>query len=101
MLVDGDLVLYETAAICLHLADTHPEQRLAPDLCTPERAQWLSTAVTRAPGDPAHNGIRFAVVLECVTGGYTKDPREIDLVWPTDSLRNRLGMSESASIGRD
>src|SRR5882757_3246700 len=24
VMVDGDLVLYETAAICLHLADTHP-----------------------------------------------------------------------------
>ena len=44
VLIDGDLVLYETAAICLHLADTHPEQKLAPALGTPERAQfykWL------------------------------------------------------------
>jgi glutathione S-transferase len=28
-LVDGDLVLYETAAILLHLADSHPESGLA------------------------------------------------------------------------
>jgi len=44
VLIDGDQVLYEAAAICLHLADTHPEQRLAPGLGTPERAQcykWL------------------------------------------------------------
>jgi len=44
VLVDGDLVLYETAAICLHLADTHPQARLAPPLSTPERAhfyKWL------------------------------------------------------------
>lgn len=44
VLVDGDLVLYETAAICLHLADTHPEARLVPPLGTPERAhcyKWL------------------------------------------------------------
>ncbi|WP_244137674.1 glutathione S-transferase family protein [Burkholderia sp. BCC1644] len=44
VLVDGDLVLYEAAAICLHLADTHPQQQLAPGLGTPERAQfykWL------------------------------------------------------------
>jgi glutathione S-transferase len=43
-LVDGDLVLYETAAICLHLVDRHPEARLAPELGTPERAhfyKWL------------------------------------------------------------
>ena len=44
VLVDGDLVLYETAAICLHLADTHPQARLAPPLAGPERAhyyKWL------------------------------------------------------------
>ena len=43
-LVDGDLVLYETAAICLHLVDRHPAARLAPELGTPERAhfyKWL------------------------------------------------------------
>ena len=45
VLVDGDLVLYETAAICLHLADTHPDAALAPPLGTAERAhfyQWLA-----------------------------------------------------------
>jgi glutathione S-transferase len=40
VLVDGDLVLYETVAICLHLADTHPEARLAPALGTHERAHF-------------------------------------------------------------
>ncbi len=30
VLVDGDLVLYESAAICLHLCDTHAESGLAP-----------------------------------------------------------------------
>jgi glutathione S-transferase len=44
VLVDGDLVLYETAAICLHLADTHPEAHFVPPLRSAERArfyQWL------------------------------------------------------------
>lgn len=44
VLVDGDLVLYETAAICLHLADTHPAAQLAPALGTVRRAhlyKWL------------------------------------------------------------
>jgi glutathione S-transferase len=44
VLQDGDLVLYETAAILLHLADTHPEAGLAPALGTAERAhfyKWL------------------------------------------------------------
>lgn len=44
VLVDGGLVLYETAAIALHLADTHPQARLAPPVGSPERAhfyKWL------------------------------------------------------------
>jgi glutathione S-transferase len=39
-LVDGDLVLYETIAIALHLADKHPEARLAPELGTAARAEY-------------------------------------------------------------
>jgi glutathione S-transferase len=45
VLADGDLVLYETAAICLHLADTNAKAGFAPALGTPERAQaykWLA-----------------------------------------------------------
>jgi len=51
VLVDGDLVLYETAAIVLHLVDTHPAAALAPALGTAERAQfykwlfWLANSV--------------------------------------------------------
>jgi glutathione S-transferase len=44
VLVDGDLVLYETAAICLHLLDTHGQAGLAPGLATTARAhfyKWL------------------------------------------------------------
>lgn len=44
VLVDGDLVLYETAAIVLHLVDTHPQAGLAPAVGTSERAtfyKWL------------------------------------------------------------
>jgi glutathione S-transferase len=41
---DGDLVMYESAAILLYLADRNPEARLAPELNSPERGlflQWL------------------------------------------------------------
>jgi glutathione S-transferase len=44
VLVEGNFVLYEAAAICLHLADRYPDAKLAPPLQTPERAhfyQWL------------------------------------------------------------
>jgi glutathione S-transferase len=43
-LVDGDLVLFESAAICLHLADRHPKAGLVPAVGTDERAhlyKWL------------------------------------------------------------
>jgi glutathione S-transferase len=43
-LIDGELVLFESAAICLHLADRHPEAGLAPAVGTVERAhlyKWL------------------------------------------------------------
>ncbi|MFT3954479.1 MAG: glutathione S-transferase family protein [Piscinibacter sp.] len=44
VLVDGELVLYETAAIVLHLVDTHPQAGLAPAIGSAERAsfyKWL------------------------------------------------------------
>ncbi len=44
VLQQGDAVLYEAAAICLHLADSHPAAALAPPLGSPQRAEfykWL------------------------------------------------------------
>jgi glutathione S-transferase len=44
VLVDGDLVLYETAAIVLYLCDREPQAGMAPPLGTPARAhfyKWL------------------------------------------------------------
>jgi glutathione S-transferase len=44
-LVDEDLVLFEAAAIVLHLVDQHPDCALAPKVGTPDRAkfyQWLT-----------------------------------------------------------
>lgn len=43
-LVDGDLVMFESAAICAYLADKFPEKELAPPVGTPARGryyQWL------------------------------------------------------------
>lgn len=47
-LVDGDLALIESTAICLHLADRFPQANLAPAIGTPDRAryyQWMVYAV--------------------------------------------------------
>jgi glutathione S-transferase len=48
-LVDGDTVIFESAAICMQLADQHLDKGLAPKLGTPERGQyyqWLFFAMT-------------------------------------------------------
>ncbi|MGZ8782187.1 MAG: glutathione S-transferase family protein [Gaiellaceae bacterium] len=53
-LEDGNLVLTESAAICLYLADKFPDARLAAPVGTPERAElyrwllWLSNTVQTA-----------------------------------------------------
>lgn len=53
-LEDGDLVLTESAAICLYLAEKFPEARLAPPAGTRERAElyrwllWLTNTVQPA-----------------------------------------------------
>jgi glutathione S-transferase len=44
-LVDGSLVVFESAAICLHLCDKHPEANLMPAIGDPDRPefhQWLA-----------------------------------------------------------
>jgi glutathione S-transferase len=48
-LVDGDLVLFESAAICQYLADKFPEKHLAPAVGTPARGlyyQWIHYAMS-------------------------------------------------------
>lgn len=51
VLVDGELVLYETAAVLMHLADVHSAAALAPPLATAARAEyykwmvWLSNTM--------------------------------------------------------
>ena len=62
VLKDGNLVLYEAAAIALHLADRHPDARLAPTLGTDERAHfykwlmWLATNLHPALSNYLHPG---------------------------------------------
>jgi glutathione S-transferase len=49
VLEDGPTRVFESAAICLHLADRHPDSRLAPRPGSPERAllyQWMFFGAT-------------------------------------------------------
>jgi glutathione S-transferase len=45
VLEDGELVLYETAAILMHLADRFPQARLAPAVGTAQRAAYYKWMV--------------------------------------------------------
>lgn len=60
VLEDDGLVLYESAAICLHLADAHPQAELLPPLGTAERAQaykwliWATNTLQTALNDYFH-----------------------------------------------
>ncbi|HWA44302.1 MAG TPA: glutathione S-transferase family protein [Hypericibacter adhaerens] len=45
LVIDGKQALFESAAICLYLADRHPEAKLAPSIAEPARGlyyQWLA-----------------------------------------------------------
>jgi glutathione S-transferase len=44
-LVDGDLKVFEGAAICLYLGDKFPQANLAPKIDAPERGRYLSLMV--------------------------------------------------------
>lgn len=54
VLVDGDIIMFESAAICAYLADKFPEKELAPSPTSPARSyyyQWLfyATLTLEAP----------------------------------------------------
>jgi len=52
-LVDGDVTIFESAAICLYLADKYPEKGLAPAIGTKDRAyyyQWMMFAMATLEG---------------------------------------------------
>ena len=66
-LEDGDLVLFESAAICLHLADKHPEANLAPALGTDARAHFYKWMMYFT------NTIQPDVLIYHYTARYTTD----------------------------
>jgi glutathione S-transferase len=60
VLVSGELVLFESAAICLHIADLYPEAQLAPPPRTAARAhfyKWLMFLTNTV--QPAYMAYRY------------------------------------------
>jgi glutathione S-transferase len=67
-LTDGDLVMYESAAIVMHVSDARPEAGLAPAPGTPERALWYRwlTYLT--------NTVQATFMIYLYPERYTADP---------------------------
>jgi glutathione S-transferase len=85
VLVDGDLVLYETAAICLHLTDTHPEKNLAPAVGTAARAHFYKWLMWMT------NTVQPAMIMYFYTERYTAstDPEVVAQI--TAKTQERVG----------
>ena len=82
VLIDGDLVLYETAAICLHLCDTRPQAGLAPALGTHERAhfyKWMAWLTNTLQATLIVYGVLTLIAMEvtgCETAGMEITPEQ-------------------------
>ncbi len=74
VLEDGDLVLFEAAAVCLHLCDRHPEAGLAPPLASPQRAQFYKWLMFLT------NTIQADILAYYYPERYTTDPAGPDAV---------------------
>jgi glutathione S-transferase len=74
-LVDGDFNLFEASAICIYLADKHPEKGLIPKPATPSRAifdKWLFFM---------SNELECHLwAMEKNTWGYPEDKRSADAI---------------------
>lgn len=85
VLVDGDLMLYETAAICLHLTDTHPEFGLAPTIGTKERAHFYKWLMWMT------NTWQPAMIMYFYTDRYTSSTDAEVIAQMTAKTQERVG----------
>ncbi len=85
VLIDGDLVLYETAAICLHLVDSHPTKGLAPAVGTPERAQFYKWLMWMT------NTFQPAVTMYYYTDRYTTSTEAAEIARIKNKTQDRIG----------
>jgi len=90
VLVDGDVTLFESSAICLYLADRFPEKRLAPSLGSPDRGpylQWMLFAEV----------VLEPVVLEHYRNAQLPDEKKVDLSKQKARLDEVLAVSTPGS----
>ncbi|MEW5849476.1 MAG: glutathione S-transferase family protein [Myxococcota bacterium] len=96
-LVDGEMPIFESAAIILHLADKFPEKELAPPVGSPERAayyQWILFGM--ATFEPAVYDLHKHTVL------FPEAERVPHIVEKARArLRQVYGVLEGALAGRE
>jgi glutathione S-transferase len=96
-LVDGDLALWESAAICQYLTDKFPEKGFAPPAGTPERAkyyQWIHFAMSGI--EPS------AVTIFLHTIMKPEAERLPQVVAPArETLQHAVGVVDAALAGRE
>lgn len=85
VLVDGDLVLYETAAIALHLVDTHPSANLAPPLGTSERAHFYKWLVWLT------NTLQASLILYFYPERYVHEGNTAAAAELKDNIQKKIG----------
>jgi glutathione S-transferase len=95
-LVDGEIRLFESAAICEYLADRFPEKRLAPPVGTPARGyyyQWIHFGMSTL--EPP------LITIFMHTVNRPEAERIPQLVGPArEHLGAALGVLEKALVGR-
>ena len=96
VLVDGEFVLYEAAAICLYLADKFPDAKLVPPLRTPERGhfyQWLFWCTNTLQAMLMHYfyGERLVDDGDAVAAAQVKKHAEARIGAMLDRLDEQLG----------
>jgi glutathione S-transferase len=70
-LEDENLVMFESAAICLHLCDCHPDMQMAPEPGTPERASFYKWMMFLT------NSIQPDVLIYYYTERYSTEPDNV------------------------
>ena len=70
--VEGELVLFEAAAICLHIADRNPAARLIPELGSSQRSEFYKWLVFLT------NTVQPAYMVFRYPEQHTDDPAGID-----------------------
>ncbi len=102
-LVDGDLVLFETAAICLYLIDRHPEAGLAPKPGTAARAHFYKWLVYLTNTVQAEMLVYFYPDRWAEGAGAAEVKRhaEAHLAAMFDKIEASLGESGPYLLGRD